>query len=241
MSIADELAKLEELRRQRVISAEEFDIAKKKVLSDDYVTAGATDLTPRDMATANDDFSALDIQTKKPESISSVAANRFRTSSTVWNELDELTERELEAEREKDAPGDHYRDRSRRDDRNILAEINFLDREWDRESDKYKVTGHYGHRHTPTKGSSVFMGVAILAFGIFWVAMTSSISSGFGGRGFSLFPLFGVLFICFGVGMSIWSYQQAERYEKAHQRYRQRRRELTSKRRKNTDISDIKP
>ena len=48
MSIADELAKLEELRRQRVISREEFDIAKKKVLSDDNDAANDADHTLQD-------------------------------------------------------------------------------------------------------------------------------------------------------------------------------------------------
>ena len=245
MSIADELAKLEELRRQRVISREEFDIAKKKVLSDDNDAANDADHTLQDNGVASDDFPALDIKTKSPKSIDAVNADRFSTPNSVWNELDELAERELQAEQEKDEPGDHSRDRSQRDDRSILAEINFLDREWDRESDKYKVTGNYGHRHTPTKGGSVFMGVAIAAFGIFWTATASSMSSGFGGGGFSLFPLFGVLFACFGVGMSIWSYKQAEKYEKARKKHLLRRRELASKRRigesdETPDISDIK-
>ena len=240
MSIADELAKLEELRRQRVISREEFEIAKKKVLSDDDNAAGDAEHTPQDNGVATDDFPALDIETKKPNSNDSVDTDRFNKPNTVWNALDDLAKRELEAEQEKDEEKDHNLDRSRKDDRCILAEINFLDREWDRESDKYKVTGQYGHRYTPTKGSSVFVGVAFAAFGICWIATASSMSNGFGGRGFSLLPLFGVLFTCLGVGLSIWSYKQAERYEKAHQRYRQRRRELQRKRRQNTDISDIK-
>lgn len=224
MSIADELAKPEELRRQRVISKEEFEIAKKKVLSDDddVISHG----TQVEVDTGSE-FSALDFAARKPKTVDSTDKDRFSTQSEVGDALDDMAERELQAERQRDESRAGGRERQRRDDRDILGEIASLDRQWELERDDYKVTGQHGHQYTPTKGGSVFAGVAVATFGIIiWTAMAFSMAGGF-----ILFPLFGVVMVCFGVGVSIWSYNKADSYERAQRRYRKRRRKLENERR----------
>ncbi|MCI0680610.1 MAG: SHOCT domain-containing protein [Gemmataceae bacterium] len=104
-------------------------------------------------------------------------------------------------------------------------EIAQLDRQWALERDRYMVPGNHGVRHLPSKGMSLFGGIAVAVFGAFWVAMASNIAGGMGGMA-SFFPLFGVLFIAVGVGMSIYSFTKASQYEEAHARYLRRRAEL---------------
>jgi hypothetical protein len=100
-----------------------------------------------------------------------------------------------------------------------------LDRQWELERDRYMVAGQYGVRHLPSKGLSLLGGIVITGFGIVWIAVASNVAGGFGG-GASFFPLFGLLFIAVGVGMSIYSFTKASQYEEAHARYRRRRAEL---------------
>ena len=105
-------------------------------------------------------------------------------------------------------------------------ELAQLDREWALEREDYMFVGKYGHRYVPTKAGSVFGGVVIVLFGIFWTVMASSML-GFGRAGvFSMFPLFGVLFVLFGVVMSIFSFVKAGQYAEAKERYQRRRREI---------------
>jgi len=107
----------------------------------------------------------------------------------------------------------------------LQNEIAQLNRQWEIERREYMVPGRYGHSYVPGKSSSLFGGVMIVCFGIFWTLMASSISSRAPGP-FSLFPLFGVLFIFFGIGISFYSFLQAEKYQLAKKRYEQRRRKL---------------
>ena len=111
-------------------------------------------------------------------------------------------------------------------------ELAQLDREWELERENYMVAGKYGHKHIPGRFSSAFGGFFIVGFGIFWTAMAASMT-GFGGAGIvSIFPLFGVLFVVFGAGMSIMAFVKAGQYEEAQERYQRRRRELQNKNRK---------
>ena len=159
MSISDELQKLDELRRNGTISADEFEIAKKKVLGD-----------PQD-----------------------------------------------------DIPSDHLEEIKAQ---NELAQ---LDREWDLERENYMIAGKYGHRHIPRKTSSVFGGIFIVGFGIFWTMMASAMT-GFGNAGiFSFFPLFGVVFVIAGAAMSINAFVKAGQYKEAQERYQRRRRAIQDK------------
>jgi hypothetical protein len=116
-------------------------------------------------------------------------------------------------------------------------ELAQLDREWELARESYMVTGKHGHRYIPTQAGSVVVGVVIGLFGAFWTAMAAGITGGMAGHGppgagglVSLFPLFGILFIVVGVGMSIYSFTRATEYAKAEQRYLQRRAELLARR-----------
>ena len=100
-----------------------------------------------------------------------------------------------------------------------------LDREWQLARERYMIAGQYGNRYIPSRGVSVLMGVVVTGFGIFWIAMAMSITSNMPGIG-GAFPCFGVIFILFGVGMSIYSFSKATQYEEEYQRYQQRRAEL---------------
>ena len=163
MSISEELRELDELRRSGVLTSEEFDLAKQKVL---------------------------------------------RESNVVINS-DQLGEIK---------------------NQNEVAQ---LDREWELERENYMVAGRRGQRQIPGKISSIFGGIMIVGFGIFWTIMASTTSGPAGRGGSSLFPLFGVLFIIFGIGMSIYSFVKADKYVEAQEQYRQRRSQLLNRKQEN--------
>jgi hypothetical protein len=106
----------------------------------------------------------------------------------------------------------------------IDSELARVDRDWEREKESYMITGKHGHKRIPTTTGSVFGGIVIVVFGIFWTAIASSMSGGPGA--FSFFPLFGVVFILFGLGMSIYSFSKASDYKRAERAYRRRRSSL---------------
>jgi hypothetical protein len=102
-----------------------------------------------------------------------------------------------------------------------------LDQDWDRERERYMVTGKHGHRYLPSKGMSVLGGAVVTGFGILWTIFAASFPTMDHAPGvFGLFPLFGVLFVLFGIGVSVYQYNKAGEYERAEARYRQRRREI---------------
>jgi hypothetical protein len=111
------------------------------------------------------------------------------------------------------------------DEIRLQNEVARLDREWELEREQYVITGRYGYRYLPNKTMSVIMGVVIVVFGIFWTVMAFGMVGEVSGP-FILFPLFGVVFIAAGVGMSIYGYNKATAYEKAYQEYQRRRAEL---------------
>jgi predicted phage tail protein len=103
-----------------------------------------------------------------------------------------------------------------------------IDREWELEREQYLVADKQGVRQVPDTASSVIGGVVVTVFGLIWTVMAFSITSGFnefgGPGGFaSVFPLFGVVFVLAGIGMSIYSYPKAQQYQQAYERYQTRR------------------
>ncbi len=105
-----------------------------------------------------------------------------------------------------------------------------LDREWEMEKEQYMVTGRYGSRSLPSEGGSLFGGLIIAGFGVFWTIFAFSITSGAASAGApgiaSVFPFFGILFVIVGVGSSISSYFKAGQYREAAQRYQEKRARL---------------
>lgn len=116
---------------------------------------------------------------------------------------------------------------------NELAQV---DREWEREREKYMVVGKYGQRYLPTTGTSAIGGVIMVGFGLVWTIGASVMAFGvnqvfsdheMAPKAFSiipcLFPVFGVLFICLGIVLSVHSHRKAREYQQAERAYRRRR------------------
>lgn len=116
-----------------------------------------------------------------------------------------------------------------------------LDREWEMERERLLIYGNNrygrGYSYVPSKGIAIFMGVITVGFGAFWTAMAASMAGGVGGPG-AFFPLFGLIFIAAGVGMSIYTYTKATQYEQAHRAYQSRRARMLTDTMPTTDFSD---
>jgi hypothetical protein len=164
MSLADELTKLEELRRSGALTESEFAKAKSLILN---CTASSDD--------------------------------------AVTEKIDEQ-----------------------------LAEVRYqnelarLDREWEFERERYKITSRYGQRYIPTVWQSIASAVAIAVFGIFWTTMAFSITSmmpDFGPFALAgvIFPLCGLAFTSFGIFQGIHAYKKVEAYNRALAAYQRRR------------------
>jgi hypothetical protein len=109
------------------------------------------------------------------------------------------------------------------DDLRIQGEMAQLDRDWESERQQYMITGKHGNRHVPSQAGSLIIGLVVAGFGIFWTASAASMGAP------GIFPCFGVFFILFGIGVSIYNYQKATRYNEALQRYEQRRATLRAR------------
>ena len=99
-----------------------------------------------------------------------------------------------------------------------------LDRRWEQQREDYMISDEHGHRHLPHKSSSLIGGIFLGVFGGVWTAMAIGITAGapsFGPFKIAkvIFPAFGVLFVIFGVSMSIRSYQKAKDYRSARRQY----------------------
>ncbi|HZT78776.1 MAG TPA: hypothetical protein VFA26_01020 [Gemmataceae bacterium] len=103
-----------------------------------------------------------------------------------------------------------------------LAEIRYqneiarIDREWQMEREQYLIRGRYGS-YVPSPGGSVLGGMVVVVFGIIWTMMAVSMGAPL------FFPLFGLVFIFLGIGVSLWSHSKAVSYREAFERYRRRR------------------
>jgi predicted phage tail protein len=145
-----------------------------------------------------------------------------RTASAAYTELaDKMSEL-----------SDRMRDHIQRTDRRGALED--LQREWEREREKYMVSSKHGVRHIPTRTESAIAGTVVTIFGAFWTLMALGITGGMravGGPGVfglvgCLFPAFGVLFIGLGIYQSFSAYDKAGRYERAEAEYQKRRQAL---------------
>jgi len=99
------------------------------------------------------------------------------------------------------------------------SELARIDREWDRERERYMVLSRYGRRYVPSAAAAVVMGVLGIGFGLFWTVMTLNVGGGLGGA----FSPFGVLFVCLAAGLSVHQFNKARRYQAAYEAYQRRR------------------
>jgi len=107
-------------------------------------------------------------------------------------------------------------------------EIAQLDRKWEIDREKYMGYGKRGRRFIPNKTSSLISGIFVVGFGAVWITMAISITRGI------VMPLFGVLFVIFGVATSFSHCIKAGKYQEALEEYEQRRSELLG----NDDLSN---
>jgi hypothetical protein len=170
MSIADEIRKLQELRRTGALTEDEFTKAKAAVLAGSAADGAA-----------------------------------FGGASEAGHEVAEQQLAELR----------------------LQNAVDRLDREWQLQREQYMIANNYGVRQIPSQGVSIIGGAAVVGFGIFWTIMAANMGGGFGGA-FDIFPLFGVIFIVAGIGISIYSFTKASQYQRANAEYQRRRRQLLS-------------
>ena len=111
------------------------------------------------------------------------------------------------------------------------SEIKDLDARWQQERLTHMVTGKHGHQSLPTKTGAVAGGIFIAGFGLFWTIMAAGITGSGARMGapgvIRIFPLFGVLFIAFGVFTAFRIFSRAEAYERANRSYLDQRRKLS--------------
>ena len=108
-------------------------------------------------------------------------------------------------------------------------EVAQLDRAWELERENYMITGRYGSRHIPTRTSSVFGGLFIVGFGIFWTIIALGMTLAARSPLLLIFPLFGVMFVLGGAFMSISAFFKAGKYQQAYESYQSRRQELVER------------
>jgi Short C-terminal domain len=107
----------------------------------------------------------------------------------------------------------------------IQNQIAQLDREWEIESQGFMMRGRYGQQYRPSKWGGLIVGLVAVVGGGIWTVTAFSMSSGMerAPGAFSLFPYFGFVFIAFGVGIGVYTFVQANRYEEAYAKYQARR------------------
>jgi hypothetical protein len=100
-----------------------------------------------------------------------------------------------------------------------------IDRDWEREREKYLITNQHGRRSEPGEVRAVLGGAIMAIFGTFWmIAVFSIMNDGPSPGGLlNFFPLLGFIFITGGVGMAIYGYSKAKDYLAAERRYQLRR------------------
>ncbi len=86
----------------------------------------------------------------------------------------------------------------------------------------------------PSTAAAVVMGASSVGFGLLWLFITFDAGGAFG----LFFPLFGVLFIAVGIGMSIYQFRKARRYQRAYRNYLDRRSAIMGDLRRDRDEND---
>lgn len=108
-------------------------------------------------------------------------------------------------------------------------ELSELDRRWESRKEEFMITSKHGHKSLPTETSAMVGGVVVVVFGLIWMVFAFGITSrgpasGPGG----IFPLFGLLFIGFGIYNAISAGNKANDYKKALAEYQRDRAKLTN-------------
>jgi hypothetical protein len=103
----------------------------------------------------------------------------------------------------------------------LQGKLALIDQQWQEEQEQYKVSyGKYSPRTVPNEFGTVmslFGGIAIVAFGIYWMLQASKSSM----PGF--FPMLGCVGIASGIGLPIYHFKKYSTYKSAYSEYQRRR------------------
>lgn len=110
----------------------------------------------------------------------------------------------------------------------LQNDLEQLDREWLMDREKYMSSTRRGGRQLPNRAGAILGLVIGGGFSIFWTVMAFGITSLMPFNAAKIFPLFGLLFLVAIIWGSITEFNKAGAYEKAEQRYEERRAQLVS-------------
>jgi hypothetical protein len=103
-----------------------------------------------------------------------------------------------------------------------LNDVDRIDREWERERERYMVTTKYGRRYVPSTGAAVVVGLISVSVGLIWTMVAFSMVQSLGGAA-GIFPLFGMVFVIGGAAISIYQFNRGKQYQTAYRAYQRRR------------------
>jgi hypothetical protein len=103
-----------------------------------------------------------------------------------------------------------------------LNELERIDREWEKERERYMITTKYGRRYVPSTGAAVVVGLISVSMGLIWTMTSLALTHDLGALA-GVLPLFGMVFIIGGAAISIYQFRKAKRYKAAFRAYQRRR------------------
>ena len=99
----------------------------------------------------------------------------------------------------------------------LQNDLEQLDREWDTRRETLLVRGKNGHVSEPSAVGSIFGGIVMIVFGIFWTGVTLTHGAP------TFFPLFGLLFIGIAIYNMANGSVKAGNYQSEHRAHEIRR------------------
>jgi hypothetical protein len=103
-----------------------------------------------------------------------------------------------------------------------LEELDHIDREWEKERERYMVAAKSGRRYKPSTGAAVVVGLISVSMGLAWTMTSFALFHTLGPLA-GMFPVFGVVFAIGGTAISFYQFQKAKRYQAAYRAYQNRR------------------
>src|ERR1700722_14709035 len=94
-------------------------------------------------------------------------------------------------------------------------ELDRIDREWEKERERYMVTTKYGRRYVPSTGAAVVVGLISVSVGLAWTMTSFALLHALGPLA-GMFPLFGVVFVIGGATISISQFKKTQRSHTPH-------------------------
>lgn len=108
----------------------------------------------------------------------------------------------------------------------VQQELADLDREWDRKRQDLMISDKNGRKHVPNSTSSTIGGIVGVVFGCFWTMAAFGMASRSPSDVVGIFPVFGLVFIAFGVFGMIHTNAKAGEYKRAEAKHRLERARL---------------